>query len=269
MLLRRGESAGQGRHERGGERHALREALGQVGAEAALEARELRVLVVSGGQSLLQSRRRWGRWLEHHGPVRHEHRVARVDEVSRAGLRGAPDQRVDAEGGGASEWPLHHHKGRAERCAHMNNVGGAAENRGRVAGLLGTDGPPAEPRVLPFTPAIIRLVYAAIPSEQTGAMCEQTPPYLCFHTNQTQTRLQFASFGSSANDRASGAAQPDRTLVPDLPLTPSVCFLPIQRVSRDVLDLNCAPLCLIELPWLRELRPPWIVVAHDWLTEMT
>lgn len=125
VLLGRGEAAGQRRHERGGERHALRQALRQAGAEAALQAGHLRVRVVSGGQRLLQGRRRRRGRLQHHRPVRHEHRVAGVDEVSRAGLRGPPDQRVNAEGGGASEWPLHHHEGRSERCAHMKTGEGA------------------------------------------------------------------------------------------------------------------------------------------------
>lgn len=121
VLLGRGEAAGQRSHEGGGECHALRQALRQAGAEATLQAGDLRVWMVAGGKSLLQGRgRRWRR-LEHHRPVGHEHRVASVDKVSRAGLRGPPDQRVNAEGGGASEWPLHHHEGRTERCAHMND----------------------------------------------------------------------------------------------------------------------------------------------------
>lgn len=122
VLLGRGEAAGQRGHERGGERHALRQALRQAGAEAALQARDLRVRMVAAGESLLKARgRRRRRRLEHHRPVGHEHGVASVDKVSRAGLRGPPDQRVNAEGGGASEWPLHHHEGRTERCAHMND----------------------------------------------------------------------------------------------------------------------------------------------------
>lgn len=121
VLLGRGEAAGQRGHEGGGERHALRQTLRQTlrqaGAEAALQPGDLRV--VSAGQRLLQRRRRRRRrWLQHHGAVGHEHRVPGVDEVSRAGLRGPADQGVDAEGGGASEWPLHHHEGRTERRAH-------------------------------------------------------------------------------------------------------------------------------------------------------
>lgn len=113
LVLGRGKAPGQRRHERGCQRHSLR----QAGAEAALQAGDLRV--VCGGESLLQGRGRWRRWLQHHRPVRHEHGVSGVDKVSRTGLRGPPDQRVNAEGGGASEWPLHHHEGRAERCAHL------------------------------------------------------------------------------------------------------------------------------------------------------
>lgn len=121
VLLGRGEAAGERGHEGRGERHALRQALRQAGAEAALQAWDLGVRVMSGGERLLEARGwRWGR-LEHHRPVWHEHRVPGVDEVSRAGLRWPPDQRVNAEGGGASEWPLHHHEGRTERCAHMND----------------------------------------------------------------------------------------------------------------------------------------------------
>lgn len=138
VLLGRGEAAGQRRHERGGERHALRESLReslrQAGAEAALQAGQRRVRVRARGEGGLQSRgrRRRRRGLEHHRPVRHEHRVPGVDEVSRAGLRGPPDQRVDAEGGGASEWPLHHHEGGgAERRAHMNDRRSSVGGRGR------------------------------------------------------------------------------------------------------------------------------------------
>lgn len=53
VLLGRGETAGEGGHERGGESHALRQALRQAGAKAALQARDLRVRVVSGGERLL------------------------------------------------------------------------------------------------------------------------------------------------------------------------------------------------------------------------
>lgn len=53
VLLGWGESTGQRRHERGGECHSLREALRQAGAEAALEAGDLRMRVVGGGESLL------------------------------------------------------------------------------------------------------------------------------------------------------------------------------------------------------------------------
>lgn len=93
--------------------------------------------------------------------------------MSRAGLWGPPDQRVDAEGGGASEWPLHHHKGRAERCAHMNNrcslegtgeetPWAAMEERQTSSGAAGVT---ASVRKLVFTGAIIRL-NKTIPSVQ-------------------------------------------------------------------------------------------------------
>lgn len=171
VLLGRGEAAGQRRHERGGERHALRQALRQAGAEAALQAGDLRVRVVAGGESLLQGRGRRRRRLEHHRPVRHEHRVAGVDKVSRAGLRGPPDQRVNAEGGGASEWPLHHHEGRTERCAHMNDrcsseetgeeaLWAAAEGRQTPSGAAAVTASVREPE---FRGAIIR-VNKTIPS---------------------------------------------------------------------------------------------------------
>ena len=83
VLLGRGEAAGQRRHERGGERHA--------GAKAALQAGHLRVRVMPGRESLLQAWGRRGRRLQHHRPVGHEHGVASIDKVSRAGRRGPPD----------------------------------------------------------------------------------------------------------------------------------------------------------------------------------
>lgn len=49
VLLGRGETSGKRRHQRGSESHAL----SQAGAEAALQAGDLRVWVVSGGESLL------------------------------------------------------------------------------------------------------------------------------------------------------------------------------------------------------------------------
>lgn len=104
VLLGRREPAGQGGHQGGGEAQVL----GQAGAEPALQVRDLRVW---GVQSLLQARRGRGRRLQNHGPVRDEHGVPGVDQGSRTGLRGPPDQRVDAEGGAGSERPLHHHEG--------------------------------------------------------------------------------------------------------------------------------------------------------------
>lgn len=91
VLLGRGEAAWQRRHERGGERHTLRQTLRQAGAEAPLQAGDLRVRVMPARESLLQAWWRRRRRLQHHRPVGHEHRVASVDKVSRAGRRGPPD----------------------------------------------------------------------------------------------------------------------------------------------------------------------------------
>lgn len=207
VLLGRGEAAGQRGHERGGERHALRQPLRQAGAEAALQAGQRRVRVGARGEGRLQSRRgRRGR-LEHHRPVRHEHRVPGVHEVSRAGLRGAPDQRVDAEGGGASEWPLHHHEGGAERRAHMNDRRSSAEEAGREArcsgGAAGVTG-----SLLELTEAAARSSMR-IPSVRAwGEKFQKHQRIAPSHTSAPRARLQTGRVprgSTSSASRVSGA----------------------------------------------------------------